>query len=99
VEWSFSDNIPGKRVRGSSVLIATGYGLDGRSSIPGRGKRISLLLSVQTGSRAHPASYPIVTGAVLPGGKWQGCEADHSAPSNAEVKTGGTVPPLPHMSS
>jgi hypothetical protein len=26
-------------------------------------------------------------------------EADHSAPSSAEVKNGGAIPPLPHMSS
>jgi hypothetical protein len=28
--------------------------------------------------------------------KWQGCEADHSLPSSAEVKNGGALPPLPH---
>jgi hypothetical protein len=45
--------------RDSSVDIGTGYGLDGRGSIPGRGK--SFLHSVQTGSEAHPASYPMGT--------------------------------------
>jgi hypothetical protein len=43
----------------SSVGIATGYGLDGLGSIPGRGKRF--LHSVQTGSGPHPASYPMGT--------------------------------------
>jgi hypothetical protein len=37
---------------------------------------------VQTGSGAHPASYPMGTGGkVRPG-----CDADHSPPSSAEVK-------------
>jgi hypothetical protein len=35
----------------------------------------------------------------VPGVKWQGREADHSPPSNAEVKNGGAIPPLPHMPS
>jgi hypothetical protein len=39
---------------------------------------------VQTGSGSHPASYPMGTGAVSPGVKWPGCEADHSPPSSAE---------------
>jgi hypothetical protein len=46
-----------------------GYGLDSRGSIPGRGKRFSLLHSVQTGSGAHPASYPMGTAGDFPGGK------------------------------
>jgi hypothetical protein len=29
--------------------------------------------------------------------KRQELEADHSLPSSAEVKKGGTIPPLPHM--
>jgi hypothetical protein len=29
----------------------------------------------------------------------QGREADHSPPSNAEVKNGGAIPPLPNVSS
>jgi hypothetical protein len=41
----------------SSVDLATGYGLDGRGSIPGRGKIFFLLHSVQTGSEDHPASF------------------------------------------
>jgi hypothetical protein len=38
----------------SGAGIATCWGLDGRGSIPGKGKRFSLLHSVQTGSGAHP---------------------------------------------
>jgi hypothetical protein len=29
--------------------------------------------------------------------KWLMCEANHSPPSDAEVKNGGAIPPLPHM--
>jgi hypothetical protein len=42
---------------------------------------------VQTGSGAHPASYPMSTGGPFPGGKVRsGRNADHSPPSSAEVK-------------
>jgi hypothetical protein len=42
---------------------------------------------VQTGSGAHPVSYPVGTGGSFPGGKEQpGRDADHSPPSSAEVK-------------
>jgi hypothetical protein len=42
---------------------------------------------VQTGSEAHPASYPMGTGGTFPGGKARpGRDADHSPPSSAEVK-------------
>jgi hypothetical protein len=37
---------------------------------------------VQTGSGAHPASYPMGTRDI----KWLRSEADHSPPSSAEVK-------------
>jgi hypothetical protein len=42
---------------------------------------------VQTGSGAHPASYPMGTGGLSLGVKAQlGRDADHSPPSSAEVK-------------
>jgi hypothetical protein len=42
---------------------------------------------VQTGSEAHPVSYPMGTGGSFPGGKARpGCDADHLPPSSAEVK-------------
>jgi hypothetical protein len=45
---------------------------------------------VQTGSGAHPASYPMGTGGSFPGGKARpGRDADHSPPSCAEVKGTG----------
>jgi hypothetical protein len=43
--------------RNSSVGKATGYGLESQGSFPDRGKRFSLLHSVQNGSRVHPASF------------------------------------------
>jgi hypothetical protein len=75
------------------------YGLDSRGSIPGRGKRFFLLHSVQTGSGAHPSSYPMSTGGPFPGVKHQGCEADRSPPTSAKVSNGGAITPLPHISS
>jgi hypothetical protein len=64
------------------------YGLDDRGSIPDRDRGIFLLAPcVQTGSGAHPASYPMGAGGPFPGGKARpGRDADHSPPSGAEVK-------------
>jgi hypothetical protein len=64
---------------GSSVSVVYDYGLrPGESgSIPGRGNRF--FLCVQTGSEAHPTSYPIGTEGPFPGGKeLPGHDADHS---------------------
>jgi hypothetical protein len=57
--------------RDSSVGIATGYGLDDRGSrfrFPAGAGNFSLHWRVQTGSGAHPTSYPMGTGGCLPGG-------------------------------
>jgi hypothetical protein len=75
--------------RDSSVSITLGYGLDGRSSIPGSGKEISLL-------RTQPASYPMVTRGSLPWGK--AAEGYRSPRPTAEFRSGGAIPPLPHTS-
>jgi hypothetical protein len=40
-----------------------------------------------------------VSGALSPGVKLQGREADHSYASSEEIMNGGTIPPLPHMAS
>jgi hypothetical protein len=53
--------------------------------------------TVQTGSGACPAFYPIRT--ISQGLKRPGCEADNSSPSTAEVKNGEAIPPVPHMFS
>jgi hypothetical protein len=60
----------------------------------------SLLHSVQTGSGAHQASYPMGTRGRFPRGlNRQGREADHSPPTSAEVKKNGAIPQIPHISS
>jgi hypothetical protein len=51
--------------RGSSAGIATGF--DSR-----HGKDFSLFHSIQTGSGAHPASYPMGSVGDFPGGKATG---------------------------
>jgi hypothetical protein len=73
---------------GSPVSIVTDYELDdGFLSASGEEKDFSSSLSVQTGSGAHPASYPMGMGGPFPGGKmWVGRDADHSPPSSVEVK-------------
>jgi hypothetical protein len=44
-------------------------------------------LASGSGSGAHPASYPVGTKGLFPGGEMrQGCDADHSPPSSAKVK-------------
>jgi hypothetical protein len=75
--------------RDRSVCIATGYELDDqmigvRFSV--KAGNFSLRHCVQTGSGAHPVSYPVSTGGSFPGVKRSGCEAGHSSPSTAEVK-------------
>jgi hypothetical protein len=55
-------------VRDSSIIVATGYGLDGQGLIPGRGKRF--LCTPQCSDRlwGHPACYPMGTGGSFCGG-------------------------------
>jgi hypothetical protein len=55
--------------RDSSDGIATGYGLDGTGSISRQEQDFSLLHSVQNGSGAQPASYPVDSGGSFPGVK------------------------------
>jgi hypothetical protein len=50
------------------------------------GVRDSVLQSFQTGSGTHQPPTQWVLGSIFPGIKWLGCEADHSAPSSAEVQ-------------
>jgi len=65
------------------------YGLDDRAigvRSPAGAKDFSSSLCVQTGSGAHPASYPVGTGGPVSGGKARpGRDADHSSPSSTEV--------------
>jgi hypothetical protein len=62
---------------------------------PSRAGNLSLLCSVQTEFEVFPASYPIGTGSVSPGLKRPEREADHSPPSDAEIKNGEVILPLP----
>jgi hypothetical protein len=73
--------------------------MGGRDSIPGRGKFLPFVTAsrhalgpIQPSNQWEPA-------ALIPGIKRQGREADHSPPSNAKVKNGGAVPPVPNTSS
>jgi hypothetical protein len=50
-----------------SIGIATGWTTGVR--LPTGTRDFSLLYSVQTGSEAHPASYPMGIGGSFPGGK------------------------------
>jgi hypothetical protein len=59
----------------SPSFLAAGYGLDGRMirvRFPAGAGNLSLRHHVQTGSGAHPASYPVGTRDSLPGGKGRG---------------------------
>jgi hypothetical protein len=58
--------------RDSSVGITTGYGLEDRGSrvrLPAGAGNFTLHHRVQSGSGAHPASYPRGTRGSFPGGK------------------------------
>ena len=64
---------------GSSVGIATYYGLDGSGSNPGGGRDFP---PIQTGPGAHPTSCKMGTG--FPGGKLRPVRAaDHSRPPSS----------------
>jgi hypothetical protein len=84
--------------RDSSVATATGYGLDSRGSIPSRSN--IFLFSISSKLTLRPALQPIqwVLRVISPMEKRPGREADQSPPSSVEVKNGGAIPPLPHMS-
>jgi hypothetical protein len=73
----------------NSVGIALGYGMDDRGSrfrFPAGAGNFSLNHSIQNGSEAHPASYPMVPGVISLRVKRPGRETDHSPPFSAEVK-------------
>jgi hypothetical protein len=65
----------------------TGYGLDGRDSIPGKSKESLLLPTASTPALKFtqtPIQCDVYYGLFRRGGK-----TDHLPPSNAEVKNGG----------
>jgi len=65
--------------------------------IPSRGNDgiFSLCHHVQTGSGAHPTSYPLGSGALTPGVKQLGHEADHSSHLVPRLRMCGAIPTLP----
>jgi hypothetical protein len=81
------------------VGMATGYGLDGRSLIPGRAK--IFLFSTASRPALRPTQLPIKCelGALCPGIKQPGSEAERSPPTDADVKSSKAIPPLPQTSS
>jgi hypothetical protein len=86
------------KARPANILKYSG-GL--RSGPPRFDSRQRKFFLFSTGSRpalgpTHPRIkwVPVASKGV----KRQGCEADHSPPPSVEVKSSGTIPPLPHMS-
>jgi hypothetical protein len=86
------------RSRDSEVGIATSYGLDGRSgrsSSLGRVKNFLFSRSSRPALRATQPPIQWVPGALSPGVKRPGREADHSPPTSAESRKCGSIQPLP----
>jgi hypothetical protein len=81
-----------EKSRCSSVSIATGSTAGIR--FPGGTSDFSVFHNVQTGSGAHPISFPKGIGDSFPGVKWPGREADHS-PQVPRSRKGGAISPLP----
>jgi hypothetical protein len=84
------------RRRDSSVGIATGCTAGVQFLAL---SSFSLFHCIEAGSGVHSVSYPMCTGADFPKSKRQRREADYHSPSSAEVKNGGAIPPLLHLSS
>jgi hypothetical protein len=61
--------------------------------VPDRGKRFSVLKSVQTESGAQPAFYSMGIGVrSFAGTKWSGHVTDRSPPDSAEIENDATPP-------
>jgi hypothetical protein len=73
--------VPGIAQRYSAGVLAVWSGV----RVPAGAGNFSLHHRVQTGSGAHPASYPMATRTLSLGVKWPGREADHAPPSSTEV--------------
>jgi hypothetical protein len=58
--------------RDSAVGIVSSYTIDSEPEFESRKSQKCLLHSVQTGSGAHPVSYPMGTGGSFPGDKAAG---------------------------
>jgi hypothetical protein len=78
--------------------IVLAYQLDDRGGgvrFPAWAGNFSFHHSIQTGSEAHRASYPVDTKGSFLGVKRPGREADSSPPSSAEAS--GTILPNTHL--
>jgi hypothetical protein len=84
--------------RGSSVGIATGYGLKGRVRF--LAGLTDFLYSTAFRPALRPTQLPVqmVLGALSPGAQRRVREANYSPPTSAEVKNAGAVPPLLYTS-
>jgi len=71
---------------GISQLYSAGLWARSGIQVTARAGNFSLHHRVQTGSKFHPASYPVGNRASFPGVKRPGREADHSPPSSVELK-------------
>jgi hypothetical protein len=69
----------------SAQRLATDWTTEGSEFESRLGQEFSLLHVFQTGSVAHPASYPMDTGGSFLGVKLPGLETYHSPPASAEV--------------
>jgi hypothetical protein len=86
--------------RDSSVGTATAYGLDGRVQFPAWIRYLYLLHNAQTGFGAHLVFYQMDKGeAAFPVAERPGREADHSPPSNVEIKNIGAITAFSYMST
>jgi hypothetical protein len=82
----------------SSVGIATGYGLDGWSSISSWGKRFFCSPQCPYWLWGLPSLLSYGYWGTFPKGvKRPRRELDHSPPFSAEIKNCGAIPPLPHV--
>jgi hypothetical protein len=78
----------------SSLGIAKVYGQDKAGA-----REFSVFRSVRTDPEPTQPLSQCVLGALSPGVKQPGSEADHTPQSSAEVINGGDIPPLPRTSS
>jgi hypothetical protein len=85
--------------RGSSVRIVMDYGLDGCGFSPSTGKAFLFYMASRPALRLTQPPIQWVLRELSTGIKRPGHEADHSLAPTVEVKNGGVLPTLPHMSS
>jgi hypothetical protein len=75
-----------------AVSTATSFGMKAWGSIPEKRGILSLPPRFQTGSGAHPASYPMFTSDTFTGVNRPARDADHALPTNVEVYTRISTP-------